>query len=53
MLNVKKPRRALSLHTETIRELASVELKKVDGGRPPVESIPCSIPCTGICSSGS
>jgi hypothetical protein len=51
MLNMKKPRRALSLHTETIRQLSSVELKQVDGGRPPVGTVPCSIPCTGICSS--
>jgi hypothetical protein len=52
MMNVKKSRRALSLHTETVRQLASVELEAVAGGRPPVNSVPCSIPCTGICSSG-
>ena len=52
MLNAKKPRRALSLHTETVRQLAGVELKAVVGGQLPVETIPCSIPCTGICSSG-
>lgn len=52
MLNVKKPRRALSLHTETVRQLATVELDAVVGGRPPVGTVPCSVPCTGICSSG-
>ena len=52
MQNVKKPRRPLSLHTETVRQLAVIELNAVVGGRPPVGSIPCSIPCTDICSSG-
>lgn len=52
MKNVKKPRRPLSLHTETVRQLAGVELTAVVGGQRPVGSIPCSVPCTGICSSG-
>lgn len=52
MLNVKKPRRTLSLQTETVRQLSGVELKAVAGGMLPVGTIPCSIPCTGICSSG-
>ena len=53
MLHAKKPkpRHALSLRTETVRQLASVELTEVAGGRPPVGTVPCSIPCTSICSS--
>jgi hypothetical protein len=51
MLNVKKPRRALSLQTETLRQLTALELSDVVGGMPP-KTIPCSIPCTSICSSG-
>jgi hypothetical protein len=52
MQNIKKSRRTLSLHTETVRQLAGVELAAVAGGRPPVGTLPCSIPCTDICSSG-
>jgi len=52
MQNIKKSRRTLSLHTETVRQLAGVELAAVAGGRPPVATLPCSIPCTDICSSG-
>ena len=51
MLNVKKPRRPLSLQTETVRKLTTLELADVVGGMPP-NSLPCSIPCTSICSSG-
>lgn len=52
MQNLKKSRRPLSLQTETIRQLAGVELTAVAGGRLPVGTLPCSIPCTDICSSG-
>jgi hypothetical protein len=51
MLNTKKPRRALPLNTETLRQLSTVELTEIAGGVPP-RTLPCSIPCTTICSSG-
>ena len=45
-----QPRRALALQRDTVRQLSTVELHDVAGGLPP-RSLPCSIPCTGICSS--
>ena len=51
MQNTKKPRRVLPLHTETLRQLSTVELDEIVGGVPP-RTFPCSIPCTTLCSSG-
>jgi hypothetical protein len=51
MMNVKKPRRPLSLQTETLRRLTTLELSDVVGGMAP-KTLPCSIPCTTICSGG-
>jgi len=51
MLNVKKQRRALSLQPDTVRRLTTVDLAEIVGGVR-ANTLPCSIPCTGICSSG-
>ena len=52
MKNLNKPRRSLPLRTETVRQLAAIELSDVVGGLASAKTIPCSIPCSDICSSG-
>jgi hypothetical protein len=52
MQNVNKPRRPLSLRTQTLRQLATTDLSIVVGGQASAKTIPCSIPCSDICSSG-
>lgn len=51
MKPIKKDRKALALQPETIRRLGTVELTQVAGGMMN-RTLPCSVPCTDICSSG-
>lgn len=51
MKTIKTNKKSLALQTETIRRLSAVELTQVAAGMMN-RTMPCSIPCTDICSSG-
>ena len=51
MKTIKKDKKSLALQPETIRRLSGVELTQVAAGMMN-RTLPCSIPCTDICSSG-
>jgi hypothetical protein len=51
MKTIKTNKKSLALQPETIRRLSAVELSQVAGAMMN-RTLPCSIPCTDICSSG-